>query len=133
MMPQSRSLWTGSRECHPSPWVRFGFFPIPDSLTFAGERVPLEKQDIFERLEREIYSIAYWQSNTVLLMKRSAKYLPEISQILQEQGVPGDFKYLAMAESGLANVTSPAGAKGFLAVYARHRQRFWPGSQSECR
>jgi len=97
----------------PIPLGSIRIFPIPDSLTFAGERVPLEKQDIFERLEREIYSIAYWQSNTVLLMKRSAKYLPEISQILQEQGVPGDFKYLAMAESGLANVTSPAGAKGF--------------------
>jgi hypothetical protein len=97
----------------PIPLDSIRIFPIPDTLSFAGERVPLDRQDIFERLEREIYSIAYWQSNTVLLMKRSAKYLPEISKTLQEQGVPDDFKYLAMAESGLANVTSPAGAKGF--------------------
>lgn len=97
----------------PIPLDSIRIFPIPDTLSFAGERVPLDRQDIFERLEREIYSIAYWQSNTVLLMKRSAKYLPEISKTLQEQGVPDDFKYLAMAESGLANVTSPVGAKGF--------------------
>lgn len=97
----------------PIPLDSIRIFPIPKDLSFAGEPVPLDKQDIYERLEREIYSIAYWQSNTVLLMKRSAKYLPEITQVLRQQGVPEDFKYLAMAESGLANVTSPAGAKGF--------------------
>jgi len=32
---------------------------------------------------------------------------------LREEGVPDDFKYLAIAESGLRNVGSHAGAKGF--------------------
>ena len=88
-------------------------FDLPEELTFAGERVPLEIEDVKERLEREIYVNAYWQSNMILLMKRSSKFLPEIEQMLKENGVPDDFKYLAMAESALMNVASPAGAKGF--------------------
>ncbi|WP_339866859.1 lytic transglycosylase domain-containing protein [uncultured Algoriphagus sp.] len=88
-------------------------FDLPKELTFAGEKVPLEIEDVKERLEREIYVNAYWQSNMILLMKRSSKFLPEIEQMLKENGVPDDFKYLAMAESALMNVASPAGAKGF--------------------
>ena len=88
-------------------------FDLPEELTFAGERVPLEIADVKERLEREIYVNAYWQSNMILLMKRSSKFLPEIEEMLKENGIPDDFKYLAMAESALMNVASPAGAKGF--------------------
>ncbi|WP_297336438.1 lytic transglycosylase domain-containing protein [Algoriphagus sp.] len=88
-------------------------FPIPEQLDFAGEKVPLDDQEIFERLEREIYVNAYWQSNMILLMKRSGKYLEEMSAILKANGIPDDFKYVAIAESALMNVSSPAGAKGF--------------------
>ncbi len=88
-------------------------FDIPKNLDFAGEKVPLERGDIFERLEREIYVNAYWESNMILLLKRSAKYLPEIERMLEENGIPDDFKYVAIAESALMNVGSPAGARGF--------------------
>ncbi|WP_035464454.1 lytic transglycosylase domain-containing protein [Algoriphagus vanfongensis] len=88
-------------------------FEIPATLEFAGEKVPLEIQDVYERLEREIYVNAYWQSNMVLLLKRSGKYLDSMSEILKENGIPDDFKYLAIAESALMNVSSPAGARGF--------------------
>jgi membrane-bound lytic murein transglycosylase D len=88
-------------------------FDVPDKLTFAGEEVPLHVGEVMERFEREVYVNAYWQSNMILLMKRSAKYLPEIEKILAEYNVPEDFKYLAMAESGLLNVVSSAGARGF--------------------
>jgi membrane-bound lytic murein transglycosylase D len=88
-------------------------FNLPKELTFAGEKVPLENGDILERLEREIYVNAYWESNMILLLKRSAKYLPEIERMLKENGIPDDFKYLAIAESALMNVGSPAGARGF--------------------
>jgi hypothetical protein len=88
-------------------------FDIPSELDFAGEKVPLEIGDVLERLEREIYVNAYWESNMILLLKRSAKYLPEIERMLKENGIPDDFKYLAIAESALMNVGSPAGARGF--------------------
>ncbi len=88
-------------------------FELPSKLSFAGEKVPLEQADVVERLERELYVNAYWESNLILLFKRSKKYLPEIERLLQEQGVPDDFKYLAIAESGLLNASSAAGAKGY--------------------
>lgn len=88
-------------------------YELPAELSFAGEKVPLEQADVVERLERELYVNAYWESNLILLFKRSKKYLPEIERLLQEQGVPNDFKYLAIAESGLLNASSAAGAKGY--------------------
>ncbi|WP_262916649.1 lytic transglycosylase domain-containing protein [Belliella kenyensis] len=95
------------------PDTRAKLFDMPEAITFADEPVPLDLDDVKERLEREIYVNAYWQSNMILLMKRAGRYMPTIEKILHANGVPEDFKYLAMAESGLMNVTSPAGAKGF--------------------
>ena len=86
---------------------------IPTNLNFAGERVPIEKADIKERIDRELLVNTYWQSNGLLLFKRAHKYFPIIEPILEKNGIPDDFKYLAVIESGLQNVTSPAGAKGF--------------------
>lgn len=86
---------------------------IPDNLNFAGELVPIEKADIKERIDRELLVNTYWQSNGLLLFKRTHKYFPIIEPILEKNGIPNDFKYLAVIESGLQNVTSPAGAKGF--------------------
>lgn len=86
---------------------------IPADLNFAGEPVPLEKTDIRERVDRELLVNTYWQSNGLLLIKRSHKYFPIIEPILEKNGIPNDFKYLAIIESGLQNVTSPAGARGF--------------------
>ncbi len=105
-------------EAYPTPPLSMArdsirLFDLPKEVTFAGEKVPLEEQDVLERLEREIYVNAYWESNMILLMKRSGKYFEEIDRIFTEAGVPTDFKYLALAESGLMNVVSPAGARGF--------------------
>ena len=86
---------------------------LPVDLDFAGEKIPVKDPDINERLDREIMATVFWQSNTMMLMKRSKKYFPVIEPILKEYGIPSDFKYLCVAESGLTNVTSPAGAKGF--------------------
>ena len=88
-------------------------FDTPEDLNFAGETVPMKQPDVFERFEREIYVNAYWHSNTILLMKRAGKFLPTIERILKENGIPDDFKYVAMIESGLTNAVSPAGARGF--------------------
>ena len=87
--------------------------PMPEKLEFSGESVPLNIPDIKERMDRELLVNTYWQSNGFLLFKRAHKYFPIIEPILESYGVPDDFKYLAMIESGLQNITSPAGAKGF--------------------
>lgn len=94
----------------------YNIHPLPKpskNIYFAQERVPLENPDIWERYDKELLKNTYWQSNTLLLQKRAGKYFPTIEKILKQNNVPDDFKYLALIESGLENVTSPAGAKGF--------------------
>ena len=85
---------------------------IPDHLDFAGETVPLNDPDVYERMDRELLVNTYWQSNGLLMFKRAEKYFPVIEPILKKNGIPDDFKYLAVIESGLINVVSPAGARG---------------------
>lgn len=86
--------------------------PIPEYLNFAGEPVPLSDPDVRERMDRELLVNTYWQSNGLLMFKRANKHFPIIEPILQKYGVPNDFKYLAVIESGLQNAVSPAGARG---------------------
>ena len=85
----------------------------PDKLQFAGESVPLTDFDIQERYDREILTNVYWQSQTLLMIKRAHKFFPIIEPILAKNGIPDDMKYLALAESGLQNLVSPAGASGY--------------------
>ena len=84
----------------------------------------MENPDIWERYDKEILKNTYWQSNTLLLFKRAAKYMPVIEPILEEHNIPNDFKYLAIIESGLENVTSPAGAKGFWQIMKSTAKEF---------
>lgn len=87
--------------------------PVPENLDFAGEGVPMDDPDVYERLDRELLVNTYWQSNALLLMKRANKYFPIIEPILKEEGVPEDLKYVAVIESGLTQAVSPARAVGF--------------------
>ena len=97
------------------------FFDLPQQIKavnldrtfeFAGEPVPVN-EDTRERLDRELSVNAYWQSTTLLNLKMSHKHFPVVEKILKENGIPEDFKYLAVAESGLRNLTSSASAKGY--------------------
>ena len=87
--------------------------PVPAKPIFANELIPKQNIDVYERLDREMIVNTYWHSNTFLLHKRAARWFPVIEPILAENNIPDDFKYLAVIESGLDNVTSPSGAKGF--------------------
>lgn len=86
---------------------------LHNNFEFAGERVPLENHDVRERLERELTVNSYYHSSTILNIKRSQRFFPTIDRLLTENNIPLDFKYVAVAESNLDNVGSPAGAKGF--------------------
>jgi len=86
---------------------------LPENLTFAGEPVPFEDFDIRERMDRELLTNVYWHSSTILMLKRSYRWKDEIVKILREEGIPEDFYYLMLAESGLTHNSSGKGAKGF--------------------
>ena len=87
-------------------------FNLPEQLEFAGETVPLGNFDTRESLDKEMLVNGYWHSRTLMVLKKSQRYFEVIEPILKKYGVPDDFKYLAMAESGLENVISPAKAVG---------------------
>jgi hypothetical protein len=108
------SCKTENKEVKPTvESVRQNLPPIPKTISLFGEKLSLEDEDIRERLDREIMANAYFHSQTILNMKRAARFFPIIEPILKEQNLPNDFKYLPIIESNLANVTSPAGAKGY--------------------
>jgi len=86
------------------------YFPI--SVEFSGEKTPLNISDVRERFERELLVNANLDASTLLIIKRANRSFPIIEPILAKYDVPDDFKYLAVIESGLANVVSPSGAKG---------------------
>ncbi len=91
-------------------------------FSFAGEPVPMDNFDAKERLDRELSVNSYWHSSTILNIKRTSRYFPVIERILAKNGVPDDFKYLAVAESSLSNVSSPAGARGIWQIMKRTGQ-----------
>jgi membrane-bound lytic murein transglycosylase D len=93
-------------------WAVYGV-DLPDQVSFAGEPVPLDLFDVRESLDRELLSNTYFHSQTIRLIKLANRYFPQIESVLRNNLVPEDFKYLAVAESGLSQVVSPANAVGF--------------------
>ena len=76
---------------------------------FAGESIPMDNFDARERLDRELIVNSYRHSSTIINIKRAARFFPVIEPILAANGIPDDFKYLAVAESDFCLLyTSPS-------------------------
>lgn len=86
---------------------------IPESVLFCGQNIDVTRYNMREGLDRELSSFTYLHSTTMLYIKRANRYFPIIEPILKANGIPDDFKYLAVIESHLEpRVTSPAKAVG---------------------
>lgn len=86
---------------------------LPDTLSFAGEKIPMDSEDIRDRLTREMVVQVNFHSRTLLMLKRLGKWEEVIRQELKKNDMPEDFLYLAIAESELNNeITSGKGAAG---------------------
>lgn len=98
---------------------------LPDSLSFCGERVPLEVEDVRERMEDVFYTRMVNDRANILFIKRSGKYFPFFDSMLTAMGMPADLKYLAAAESALRiDAVSRAGAGG-LWQFIPETARLW--------
>jgi len=87
---------------------------LPEKLSFAGEKVPLERCDVKEKLEREVLLNYYSQGSIIYLLKLAHRNFPLISARLKANGVPDDFKYLCIAESNMQSwALSRSGAVGY--------------------
>jgi membrane-bound lytic murein transglycosylase D len=96
---------------------------IPINLDFAGERVPQNDYEIKESIEKEFFANKSWKNSSIAIFNKAQKWFPIIEPILKKEGIPDDFKYVAIIESHLSNVVSPMGATGFwqlMPVTAQH-------------
>ncbi|MDP4978756.1 MAG: transglycosylase SLT domain-containing protein [Desulfobacterales bacterium] len=85
-----------------------------EPIDFCGESVPLENQEIRERLEKEMLLTLADRPQVILWLKRSRRFMPLIEKELAANGLPEDLKYVAIAESALRpHAGSTAGAIGF--------------------
>ncbi len=94
-------------------------------LEFCGERVPLETQEVRERLEKEVLLSVWNRPQVILWLKRSSRYLPHIEEMLRESKMPDDLKYVPVVESAfLPHVRSIRGAVGFWQFLAETGRRY---------
>nr|WP_319269680.1 lytic transglycosylase domain-containing protein [uncultured Draconibacterium sp.] len=108
------SAQSGNTEVVVNKDAKYEPVQLPDAVSFAGEKMPLDRFYVKEALDRELLSNAYFHSQTIRYIKTVPRYFPIIEPILKEHGIPDDFKYLAVAESGLnPRAISPARAVGF--------------------
>jgi membrane-bound lytic murein transglycosylase D len=108
-------------EDSPLPAISFG---LPANAKFAGEPVPLDLADVRERLDKELQINIYFHSNTIFLIKRANRWLPQMEKILKANNIPEDFKYLPLIESNLLNAVSPAEAVGYWQILKTSGKEF---------
>lgn len=86
---------------------------VPKMIVFAGDTIRFDRQDIYERMDRELISFTYMHTNSTLMLKRSKRIFAKVVPILRANGVPEDLKYLMAIESNFdPNSLSSAGAAG---------------------
>jgi len=86
---------------------------VPAYVVFAGDTIRFDTTEKYERMDRELMSFTYMHTTSMLMLKRSGRYFPQVEPILRENGIPEDFKYLMVIESNLdPQALSVAGAAG---------------------
>ncbi len=96
---------------------------VPDYVIFAGERITFDRDDLYERMDRELMAFTYMHTTSSLMLKRSLRYFSQVVPILKERGIPEDLKYLMVIESNLdpkaVSVTGAAGLWQFTKATAK--------------
>ena len=86
---------------------------VPEFMVFAGDTIRFDRQDLYERMDRELISFTYMHTNSTLMLKRSDRMFAKVLPIMREEGVPEDLKYLMAIESNFEpKALSSAGAAG---------------------
>jgi membrane-bound lytic murein transglycosylase D len=87
---------------------------LPKEISFANEKVPIDRWEIKEKFDREFLLNYYSPGTVIYLLKLANRNFPVISERLKANGVPDDFKYLCIAESNMQSwAVSKSGAVGY--------------------
>ena len=87
--------------------------PYYNSLSFADETIPLGDSRITSKMKKALHAHSHSKLQTSKLHSQASKWFPIIEPILAKYGIPNDFKYMPLVESGLKAGISPKGAAGF--------------------
>lgn len=82
-------------------------------LNFAEETLPLGDAKVERKMKRVLATFNHRKIQTNRLHTKAAEWFPIIEPILAAYGIPEDFKYVPLVESGLRAGVSPKGATGF--------------------
>ncbi len=83
----------------------------PD-YSFANEALPVHDASVNRKMRHSLMQHTYRTVQSNILHIKAEKLFPIIEPILRLYGIPDDFKYLPLVESGLNEGTSPKGAAG---------------------
>lgn len=105
---------------------------VPKMIVFAGDTIRFDRQDIYERMDRELISFTYMHTNSTLMLKRSERIFAKVVPILRANGVPEDLKYLMAIESNFdPKALSSAGAAGLWQFTKSTAKEYGLGVSSE--
>ncbi|TDO21707.1 lytic transglycosylase domain-containing protein [Pedobacter duraquae] len=82
-------------------------------LSFADETLPLGDRRVEDKMRKILTAFNHTHTQTNRLHRKAAEWFPIIEPILAAYGIPNDFKYMPLVESGLQGGVSPKGAAGF--------------------
>lgn len=86
---------------------------VPEYVVFAGDTFRFDRQDLRERMDRELIAFTYMHATTTLMLKRSRRFFARVEPILRNNDIPTDLKYLMVIESNLdPKARSTVGAAG---------------------
>ena len=130
MASSAHAQLKNSYQLHPAPTTASVLLTVaspdvPQSMTFAGKTISLDRIDMAERLDRELTAIVYGQTSMMLCLKRANRYFATLEKILRDRGVPVDFLYLACTESTLDPLAySSARAAGMWQLLAETARQY---------
>ena len=98
---------------------------VPDFIEFAGKKIRFDRDDLYERMDRELIAFTYMHSTSILMLKRAERIFAQVEPVLKAQGIPDDLKYLMVIESNLdPKALSRAGAAGLWQMMKATGQRY---------
>ncbi|WCT11805.1 lytic transglycosylase domain-containing protein [Mucilaginibacter jinjuensis] len=85
---------------------------VNEGYNFAHEAIPVTNKKVGKKFKVSLWRHSYNTVGSIVLHKKASKLFPIIEPILLAYGIPEDFKYIPLVESGLKSGTSPKGAAG---------------------
>lgn len=108
----STTLKKPALKSRPTPNFIFINNAVVPRYNFANEALPVNDAAVNRKLRRSLMQHNFKSVQSNVLHLKAERLFPIIEPILRLYGVPDDFKYLALVESGLKEGKSPRGAAG---------------------